>query len=51
LPIRKNIFAMPSLTIDDYLQIYNVKIDNVQIYYKNTKKEKKKIKDLINNIL
>jgi hypothetical protein len=51
LPIRKNIFTMSSLTIDDYLQIYNVKIDNVQIYYKDTKKEKKKIKDLINNIL
>ena len=51
LPIRKNIFTIPSLTIDDYIRLYNIKIDNLQISYKDVKKEKKKIKDYINNIL
>jgi hypothetical protein len=51
LPIRKYIFKNTSLTIEDYLRLYNIKIDNVQIGYKDVKKERKKIKDYINKIL
>jgi hypothetical protein len=51
LPIRKYIFTNIGLNIEDYLRLYNIKIDNVQISYKNEKKERKKIKDYINKIL